>query len=182
MEAVSYFELIGMVFSMIGAYLSSSTSKKDEKMILAYASFLVSNVAMYFMGILEGMLPLLIQIVFFMFSAINGITVLTRNIILSKTLYILMALIFVLSIYIIGLRDIEFKFHISVIESFAAIIAIIGSFLLAYKDYRRNAFLMFFVADILYAYIAYERGLNFFLIQSVFFWFTSLRGYFKYRG
>jgi hypothetical protein len=56
--------------------------------------------------------------------------------------------------------------------------AIIGSFLLKTKDLnRRNiAFILFLLADILYAYIGFEKGLYFFMTQAIFFWYTSIMG------
>jgi hypothetical protein len=65
------------------------------------------------------------------------------------------------------------------LDTIAATIAIIGSFILKSHDlnFRLNAFIAFFIADVLYVYVGYNHGMYFFMIQSAFFLYTSFEGY-----
>jgi len=171
-------EFIGMIFSMLGAFMSSFKNDKDSKYILfAYYSFLISDVFLFYMGVMLGMIPFLVQLVFFIFSAINGIAKIKNNIIINKTLFIAFGLLMISGIYLAGIIGSDkISFEITRTEVLAAILAIIGSFFLAYKELRFYSFVLFFLADSIYLYIAYEKHLLYFGIQSFFFLFTSIKG------
>jgi len=174
---VEYLEFFGMVFSMLGAFFSSRKSNSNKYILYGFISFLIADIAMFYMALFLGMIPLLTQVIFFTLSAITGISKIKNNILITKLLYILFALMLVSSIYIIGLNKEDLTFDISLIEVIAATLAIIGSFMLAYKEYRMYSFILFFIADIIYIYVAYEKELLFFGIQSAFFIYTSYAGY-----
>jgi len=97
-----------------------------------------------------------------------------RNIMISIiTIYSLMMML----VYLYA--NIQFKFDFTLADTTAAMIAIVGSFILKSHnlDFRLNAFIAFFVADLIYVFVAYNHGMYFFMIQSAFFLYTSIEGY-----
>ena len=66
----------------------------------------------------------------------------------------------------------------NIFDIVAATMAIIGSFLLRTKNesVKIIAFTLFILADLLYAFIGYDKNMLFFMTQSIFFLFTSSYG------
>ena len=56
---------------------------------------------------------------------------------------------------------------------------LIGSFLLSSHNHiiRSYAFICFFMADVIFVYIGYTNAFYFFMVQSAFYLYTSLKGY-----
>lgn len=173
-------EFYGMLASMTGAYLMSRDHVRyPNTMYLAFISFMTSNLALFYVAMVTGLVPLMVQLVLFFVSAAVVIIAHSknvgrdRNILITVTItYIgLMAIVFVNS-------NITFDLKIGVIDSMAAIIAIAGSFAMKSHDnvVKLWAFAAFFVADVFYVYIGFENGLYFFMTQSLFFWYTSIAG------
>ena len=73
----------------------------------------------------------------------------------------------------------QIDFKILLVDFVASIIAIIGSFLLSSHNHviRSYAFICFFIADVIFVYIGYTNTFYFFMIQSAFYLYTSLKGY-----
>jgi len=173
---VEILEIIGMIFSIIGALLMSVNAKREDFILLAYYMFFIADIALFFMGIYLGMIALLIQVVFFTLSAINGISKIKNNMIITKLLFIIFGISVISGVFLAGKIKNEMILNISNVEIIAATLAILGSFILAYKDLRLYAFMLFFIADSFYIYISFEKHLLYFGVQSAFFLLTSLKG------
>ncbi|WP_122892873.1 nicotinamide mononucleotide transporter [Arcobacter peruensis] len=174
-------EAIGAIFSIVGAYLMSLSSKDNTRpLYFGFISFFISNLALLTFFTLNGKIPVIIQMILFFITAIIGIYKLTKN---RKRDVSLISLI--LSIYISiliftiipNIEDIDF--NVLIIDFIAASIAIVGSYLLSSPNHimRSYAFICFFVADVIFVYIGYVNAYYFFMIQSAFYLFTSTKGY-----
>ena len=174
-------EAMGAIFSILGAYLMSLSGKGNTKpLYLGFICFFISNLALLTFFTLTGKVPVIIQMVLFFVTAIIGIYKLTQN---RKRDVQIMAFVLVIyiSIFIFtvlpNMEQIDFK--ILLVDFVASIIAIIGSFLLSSHNHviRSYAFICFFVADVIFVYIGYTNTFYFFMIQSAFYLYTSLKGY-----
>jgi len=171
-------EFLGMIFSMLGAYfMSRSTIKYPKTMLFSGIAFLISNILMILLAISEGMIPLFIQMVLFFLSSMLIILGNVEDKERAKKIFgvVIMTTIIIGSL----INSKEFVFvTIQKNEILAAFMAITGSFLLKSKneDIKIYSFILFFVADILYAWIGFSKELYFFMIQAIFFWYTSIRG------
>jgi uncharacterized membrane protein YhhN len=174
-------EAMGAIFSILGAYLMSLSGKGNTKpLYLGFICFFISNLALLTFFTLTGKVPVIIQMVLFFVTAIIGIYKLTQN---RKRDVQIMAFVLVIyiSIFIFtvlpNMGQIDFK--ILLVDFVASIIAIIGSFLLSSHNHviRSYAFICFFVADVIFVYIGYTNTFYFFMIQSAFYLYTSLKGY-----
>jgi len=174
-------EALGALFSILGAYLMSLSSKSNVRpLYFGFISFFISNLALLTFFTLNGKVPVIIQMVLFFVTAILGIYRLTLN---KRRDVLLMGLILsvYISLFIIELipnmKNIDFT--ILPIDFVAASIAIVGSFILSSKNHviRSYAFICFFVADVIFVYIGYTNAFYFFMIQSAFYLYTSTKGY-----
>ena len=174
-------EAIGAIFSIMGAYLMSLSSKDNTRpLYFGFISFFISNLALLTFFTLNGKVPVIIQMILFFITAIIGIYKLTKNrkrdvILISLVLFIYI-LVLILTV-IPNIKDIDF--NILIIDFIAALIAIVGSFLLSSPNHiiRSYAFICFFVADLIFVYIGYTNAYYFFMIQSLFYLYTSSKGY-----
>lgn len=173
-------EFYGMLASMTGAYLMSRDHVRfTNTMYLAFISFMTSNLALFYVAMVTGLIPLMVQLVLFFVSAAVVIIAHSKNvgrdrnilIAITSTYIVLMTIIFIQS-------NIVFDFKIGVLDTMAAIIAISGSFAMKSHDnaVKLWAFAAFFVADVFYVYIGFENELFFFMTQSFFFLYTSIAG------
>ena len=174
-------EAMGAIFSILGAYLMSLSGKGNTKpLYLGFICFFISNLALLTFFTLTGKVPVIIQMILFFVTAIIGIYKLTQN---RKRDVKIMAFVLVIyiSIFIFtvlpNMAQIDFK--ILLVDFVASIIAIIGSFLLSSHNHviRSYAFICFFIADVIFVYIGYTNTFYFFMIQSAFYLYTSLKGY-----
>ena len=174
-------EAMGAIFSIIGAYLMSLSTKENTKpLYIGFICFFISNLALLTFFTLTGKVPVIIQMILFFVTAIIGIYKLTQN---RKRDVQIMAFVLVIyiSIFIFtvlpNMGQIDFK--ILLVDFVASIIAIIGSFLLSSHNHviRSYAFICFFIADVIFVYIGYTNTFYFFMIQSAFYLYTSLKGY-----
>ena len=175
MDYLLILEFVGMVLTMRGAFLVSRGN--DRAMYLGLISFIMANIVMFAFATGKGMVPLQIQMVFFFLGSLPALRAYAPN--WNKLKIILLIVIPVYLVILISFM--EFKINIlgiTSIEVIAAVIAITGSYILRYKvkDVMVLSFILFFVADIFYVYISVEKGLLFFGIQSLFFWYTSIAG------
>lgn len=175
-------EAIGAVFSILGAFLMSRSTKVNQRpLYFAFISFLISNLALFAFFLLEGKIPMIIQLLFFYVGAFLGIVKKSQNpqrdfkILNFITIFYVIVLAFIT--YIKGIGNITFE--VLLLDSSAATMAIIGNFLLSSRSHikRSYAFILFFLADILYVYVGYTNSFYFFMIQSFFFLYTSISGY-----
>lgn len=174
-------EALGAIFSIVGAYLMSLSSKEDTKpLYFGFISFFISNLALLTFFILNGKVPVIIQMILFFITAIIGIYKLTKNKKRDRNIIIFILVIYILILIIMVLPNIKnIDFNILIIDFIAAFIAILGSFLLSSHNHiiRSYAFICFFVADIIFVYIGYVNAYYFFMIQSLFYLYTSSKGY-----
>lgn len=174
-------EAIGAIFSILGAYLMSLSGKENTKpLYFGFICFFISNLALLTFFTLTGKVPVIIQMILFFVTAIIGIYKLTQN---RKRdvriiVFVLMIYISILILKILpNMEQIDFK--ILLVDFIASLIAIIGSFLLSSHNHiiRSYAFICFFVADVIFVYIGYTNAFYFFMVQSAFYLYTSLKGY-----
>lgn len=172
---MEYLEFFAMFFSMGGAYLMSRDLRKyEDTLYKANISFLVANIMLIFVSVHMGMVALLIQMLLFTMASSLNIYALSIN--KKRDLNILGILIAIILFKLFQLDT--FVYEITGLEILAASMAISGSFIMKTKsdNLRLFMFLLFFVADLLYVYIAYDKGMIWFGIQSFFFLYTSLQG------
>ena len=174
-------EAMGAIFSILGAYLMSLSGKGNTKpLYLGFICFFISNLALLTFFTLTGKVPVIIQMILFFVTAIIGIYKLTQN---RKRDVQIMAFVLVIYISIFIFTVLpnmgQIDFEILLVDFVASIIAIIGSFLLSSHNHviRSYAFICFFVADVIFVYIGYTNTFYFFMIQSAFYLYTSLKGY-----
>lgn len=174
-------EATGAIFSIAGAYLMSLSSKENTRpLYYGFISFFISNLALLTFFVLNGKVPVIFQMILFFITAILGIYKLTKN--KKRDVSIISGILFIYSLILVFtiLPSIEnIDFNILFIDSTASLIAILGSFLLSSPNHivRSYAFICFFVADVIFVYIGYSNAYFFFMIQSMFFIYTSLKGY-----
>jgi len=173
------FEFIGMVLSMIGAWYAIGTNHKEnlEAKGKGFMFFALSNLSMMIFAYIAGFYALMIQMFIFNISSVLGLYKFNTK----KVSIPIISLAIVVWITII--YQLVYHSHISlesmnITEVSAAIIAIIGAYVYLSKQkfWINVAFICYFVADILYVYVAYEKEFIFFGILSAFFVFTSTRG------
>lgn len=176
-------EATGAIFSIAGAYLMSLSSKENTRpLYFGFISFFISNLALLTFFVLNGKVPVIIQMILFYITAILGIYKLTKNKRRDVFIISIILIIYSLILIFIILPKIEnIDFNILIIDLIASLIAIIGSFLLSSPNHiiRSYAFICFFVADIIFVYIGYTNAFYFFMVQSVFFIYTSSKGYYN---
>lgn len=171
-------EFLGMFFSIFAVlYIAKAT---NEAIYKANVLFYISNIMMFSFFFLNGIVSIFIQMGLFFITAILGILRLSKNKQRDKKIILITSIIYItiFSFYLnyIGLKDLNFE--IKPLDTIASIMAIIGAFLLSYDSFiKRNiAYILFLLADILYIYIGYSNGFYFFMIQSIFYIFTSSIG------
>ncbi len=174
-------EALGAIFSILGAYLMSMSSKEDTKpLYFGFVSFFISNLALLTFFTLNGKVPVIIQMILFFATAILGIYKLSKDkkrdiklIILGLSIYIF----FLIQIVLPNMKNTDFT--VLPVDLIASFIAIVGSFLLSSHNHkiRGYAFICFFVADVIFVYIGYTNMFYFFMVQSAFYLYTSVKGY-----
>lgn len=174
-------EAIGAVFSIYAAYsMACSTKVNTRPLYIAFICFFISNLALLTFFFLSGKVPIIIQMLLFFATSILGIYKHTKN---KKRDVSLISFIVLLYLSVLILNDVlDFKntnFEVVLIDFIASSIAIIGSYLLSSHNYKLRgiAFICFFVADVIFVYIGYENAYYFFMIQSTFYLYTSVKGY-----
>lgn len=174
-------EAIGAIFSILGAYLMSLSGNGNTRpLYLGFICFFVSNLALLTFFTLTGKIPVIIQMILFFVTAIIGIYKLTQN--RKRDVQIIsfvLAIYILIFIFIVLPNMAQTDFKILLVDFIASLIAIIGSFLLSSHNHviRSYAFICFFVADVIFVYIGYTNAFYFFMVQSAFYLYTSLKGY-----
>ena len=174
-------EVIGAIFSILGAYLMSLSTKDNTRpLYFGFISFFISNLALLTFFTLTGKVPVMIQMVLFFITAIIGIYRLTQNRNRDISIMGIVLTIYITILFFTIVPNMSsIDFNILFIDLLAASIAIFGSFILSSKNHitRSYAFLCFLVADVIFVYIGFINGFYFFMIQSMFYIYTSLKGY-----
>jgi hypothetical protein len=175
-------EALGAIFAILGAYLMSLSTKHHQRpLYLAFIAFFMSNLCLFAFFLFEGKVPILIQILFFYVGAFLGILRKSSQRQRDVKRFTVISFVYVLClIVLVWFYPLKLNnFEIVPIDSLAAGMAILGNFLLSSSNHIRRsyAFILFFLADILYVYVGYTNGFYFFMIQSFFFLYTSVNGY-----
>jgi uncharacterized membrane protein YhhN len=174
-------EAFGAIFSILGAYLMSLSGNGNTKpLYFGFVCFFVSNLALLTFFTLTGKIPVIIQMILFFVTAIIGIYKLTQNRKRDVQIISFVLVIYILIfIFIVVPNMAQTDFKILLVDFIASLIAIIGSFLLSSHNHvvRSYAFICFFVADVIFVYIGYSNAFYFFMVQSAFYLYTSLKGY-----
>lgn len=175
-------EAFGAIFSILGAYLMSLSTKHNQRpLYFAFISFLCANLSLFAFFLFQGKIPMIIQLLFFYWGAFLGVVKKSdnkkRDVKILTIISIMYFIALMISLYFKSIGSIDFE--IVLIDSIAASMAIAGNFLLSSRSHvkRSYAFILFFLADLLYVYVGYTNAFYFFMIQSVFFLYTSLNGY-----
>lgn len=174
-------EAIGAIFSILGAHLMSLSTKDNTRpLYFGFISFFVSNLALLTFFTLTGKIPVMIQMVLFFVTAVLGIYKLTQNKKRDTNIVVFILIVYLSILYFTVLPNMsKIDFTVLPVDFIASLIAIVGSFLLSSHNHiiRGYAFICFFVADILFVYIGYVNSFYFFMVQSVFYLYTSSKGY-----
>jgi uncharacterized membrane protein YhhN len=124
--------------------------------------------------------PIILQMVLFFMTAIIGIYKHTshkkRDTMLMSMVLLLLGCVLYFSI-VPRMREIDFT--VLWVDSLASSLAIFGSFLLSSHTpkIRGYAFICFFIADVVFVYIGLTNAFYFFMVQSLFYLYTSVKGY-----
>jgi len=184
MDIIHILEFSGMIFSISGSYMASRNEKRfTETVYIAFWLFFFSNLSVLIVAITNQLIPLIIQTLFFFTGSI--IVILSRSNNkerdVFRIIYILLPYLLFIMYLILSIDFSLLNFNITSIEVFAAIMAIVGNFIFQKREdlFKLIAFMLFFFADILYVYVAFENSLFFFMTQSAFFIYTSFNGIFN---
>lgn len=174
-------EAFGAIFSILGAYLMATSTKINTKpLYYGFISFFISNTALLIFFTLKGKVPIILQMVLFFMTAIIGIYKHTshkkRDTTLMSMVLLLLGCVLYFSI-VPRMREIDFT--VLWVDSLASSLAIFGSFLLSSHTpkIRGYAFICFFIADVVFVYIGLTNAFYFFMVQSLFYLYTSVKGY-----
>lgn len=171
-------EFFGMIFSILGVLLISKAT--NDSIYRANVLFYISNIILFSFFLLNGVVAIVIQMGFFFITSIFGIIKLSKDKKRDKQILSFLTITFIITlslyVYNIGLNTLNFE--IKLLDSIAATMAIIGAFLLSFDNFikRNMAYSLFLLADLIYIYIGYNSGFYFFMIQSIFYIFTSSIG------
>lgn len=174
-------EAFGAIFSILGAYLMALSSKNDTRpLYIGFICFFIANLALLTFFTLSGKVPVIIQMILFFITAIIGIYKLSKNKKRdSKIIALVLSIFIALQIQMVLPNMQNIDFTVLPIDLIASFIAITGSFLLSSHNHivRGYAFICFFVADVIFVYIGYTNMFYFFMVQSAFYLYTSIKGY-----
>lgn len=171
-------EAIGVFFAIVGTLFFAVDPKKVPNHILyAFGAFFISNLFMLHFSLNQGMAPLFIQYVLFIWGASSGLISLSDN---RKVTLIVLVILFVETLLLLAayMSVEDFSFEFDAIQVTAAAIAITGNFLLksVKAQTKITAFGLFIVADLLYIWIGYTNSLIFFTAMAIFFVLMSSIG------
>jgi hypothetical protein len=177
-------EIFASILTIIAAFLMSNST--NTSLFWAFVLFSFSNVLYFIVSFEHNTFFLLIQVM--IFSIVNYIGLIERYPLrTSKSLFfssIFLSQIFILALGLIAF-DFSFpsSFHVDFIELSASVLAVSGSFYLARSDnFKEFGFFAFFIADVLYIFVALQNDMIPFAIQSAFFIYTSSRGIINSRN
>jgi hypothetical protein len=179
-------EILGSIFSISGAISMSFSSKENTNpLYYAFYLFFFSNLLFLFLFTSSGIVPIMLQMIFFFISSINGIIKTSNNLrkdYLIIATFLLPYLLFFINYFFFSSFDFNnISWEVKPLEAFASSLAIIGSFVLASSHHitRSYAFIIFFIADTILAYVGYTHSMYAFMTQAIFFLGTSSFGYYN---
>ncbi len=174
-------EAFGAIFSILGAYLMATSTKINTKpLYYGFISFFISNAALLIFFTLKGKVPIIVQMILFFVTAMIGIYKHTSNQKRDITLMTLSLLVLGCVLYFAVVpRMSTIDFTVLYVDTLASSLAIFGSFLLSshLPKIRGYAFICFFIADVVFVYIGLSNAFYFFTVQSLFYLYTSVKGY-----
>jgi len=193
MSWLTILEVMGGATAIVAAYKMSLSGKEGRIYLYhAFVLFGISDLFLFAFFLLEGKIPMVIQMLIFGSTALLGIikTIDFQNCSYAKDQNDLFkkAMLFIGSYFsiILGLSFVfdsfsSIDFTIVPIDVVASSIAVLGSFMLSSHSHviRAWAFIMFFVADVIFVYIGFENKFYFFMLQSAFFIYTSSQGFYN---
>lgn len=184
MEYFYIIEIIASILSISGSIMMTrSTSTNTRPLYFAFALFGTSNLFFLFFFTANGIIPIAIQMLIFFISAINGFIKnsvnLKRDIIIVLSILIPYFIFF--TFYMIDNMNTNINWTMNPIETFASLLAVIGSFTLSSPNHIRRsyAFIMFFIADSILIYVGYSHSMYAFMFQAMFFIGTSTIAYYR---
>ena len=173
-------ETIASIAAIYGALMNMKAvkTKSDKDRYKGFWGFMISNLIIMTMAIGIQAYPLFIQMIAFTIPSTIGLVQLSKNKVIIK---IIVLFFYAISLNFINEAIIGFSYENYVVglDTYAAPIAIIGSFILIIKDLsiRKNAFLMFIMADTIYVYFAIQQGWYILMIQYVVFIMIAVKSY-----
>jgi len=193
MSWLTILELLGGATAIVAAY-KMSLSGKEGRIYLYHAFILfgISDLFLFAFFLFEGKLPMVIQLIIFGSTALLGIVktvdytncsyAMNKKDLIQKAIvfiFLYFCIVFGLSILFNSFDSVDFT--IVGIDVLASSIAVLGSYMLSSHSHviRAWAFVMFFIADIIFVYIGFENKFYFFMIQSAFFIYTSSQGFYN---
>ena len=187
-EINSLLEISSIIFIIIGILFFPLKNeikiikKKYNNIYLSNLFFFIGNIITIDFSLLNGYIPLLIQLIIFQFFTINGLKKwgkLSMNI-LNIHLINLVLILFPL-FFLKNFLSENFKLHynITILEIVAAFFAIIGSYFLNIKQNNKIAFLLFIFADFIYSIFFFEE--NFLLYSYLYMFFVIINSITFYK-
>lgn len=168
------FEILGVAFSMLGAWYMSKGFAEKSNAVKTFSLFLASNVMFINMAIGAMLVPLMVQMLFFSVFALMGIKTFAPEL-LKKAITIFLVALIPTTFNLFSSAGIPPVTQITGIGIVAASAAVLGSYLLRSPraGERLAAFTLFIIADSIYIAIGLENGLYFFAMQAAYFLYTS---------
>lgn len=193
MSWLTLLEVMGGATAIVAAYKMSLSGKEGRIYLYqAFLLFALSDLFLFAFFLFAGKIPMVLQMLIFGSTALLGIikTIDYQNCFYAKNQNDLLkkAILFI-GLYFAVLLGLSFifdsfsaiDFTIVPIDLLASSIAVLGSFMLSSHSHviRAWAFVMFFVADVIFVYIGFDNKFYFFMLQSAFFIYTSSQGFYN---
>ena len=184
MDSLHLIEIIASILSISGSLMMTrSTQTNTRPLYFAFALFGMANLFFLFFFTANGIIPIAIQMLFFFVTAINGFLKNSENFKRDLKLIVIVLIpyfIFFAS-YMIDNMNTNIDWTIKPIETFASLLAVIGSFVLSSPNHitRSYAFILFLIADSILMYVGYTHSMFAFMFQSMFFVGTSTVSYYR---
>lgn len=193
MTWLTILEVLGGATAIVAAYKMSLSGKEGRIYLYhAFLLFAISDLFLFAFFLFEGKIPMVIQMIIFGSTALLGIAKTVdyqncsyakdkRDLFKKATIFIVLyfSIVFGFSFLFESFKTIDFS--IVLIDLIASSIAVFGSYMLSSHNHnvRAWAFVMFFIADVIFVYIGFENKFYFFMLQSAFFIYTSSQGFYN---
>lgn len=165
-------EIIASIGALYGALMMLKHVKSQDPLdrYKGFWGFVVSNMMIIMLSISVQAYPMFLQMIAFMIPSTIGIMQLTKQ---KKTMKIIMSLFY--SVIIIftyeAIINLDMNSYNVNLDTYAAPIAVIGSFVLVMKDMRKRkyAFLIFIIADFIYIVFTMNQSWYILMVQYAIF-------------
>ena len=184
MNSLYLIEIIASILSISGSLMMAKSTKTNTKpLYFAFALFGTANLFFLFFFTANGIIPIAIQMLFFFITEINGFLKNSENFKRDLKLIIMVLIPYIVffTIYMIDNMNTNIDWTIKPIETFASLLAVIGSFILSSQNHitRSYAFILFLIADSILIYVGYSHSMFAFMFQAMFFVGTSTVSYYR---